>query len=174
LGLVGIEDKDARRIARMSRSRAQGDAGRQGGGPRISARGPDAAPWRPPPPREGRDPYSARQQPPRQQPPRQQMPMRDQQRNGGQRFGANAEAAMPRLPSPRWSGQGRILGRPDIKVRLFRSMWKAPGLGYGPALGVVPAKSVDEDNAHSESLLISRSAGCRSGYFLRTHLQHRS
>jgi thymidine phosphorylase len=23
---------------------------------------------------------------------------------------------MPRLASPRWSGQGRILGRPDIKV----------------------------------------------------------
>ena len=110
LGLVGVEDRDARRIARMSRSRAQGDAGRQGSGPRPGARSDDGGQLRLPP-REAREPYPARQQPPRQW-----AGMRDQQGNGGQRFGASAEAAMPRLPSPRWSGQGRILGRPDIKV----------------------------------------------------------
>ena len=128
-----------RAAGRRAATRAVRAAGRD-----STARAPTPTPWRPPPPRDARDPYPARQQPrdprdpypPRQQPPRQQMTTRDRQGDGGQqRFGASAEAAMPRLPSPRWSGQGRILGRPDIKVPTVSSDGVTPRApACGPAL----------------------------------------
>ena len=132
LGLVGVEDKDARRLARMQQSRARRDTGQRrdglGDGSRPLQREGGEPPRHFQPPRDDRPP-SRPYQPPREfQPPRDPQyqrrrprpPMRDQ--DGGRlgpRIGASAEPQMPRLASPRWSGQGRILGRPDVKVGML-------------------------------------------------------